>query len=61
VISLQEQLENKANFIVYDQLFLTRCMNCPDAGKRGKENWVIATAKGYCAHCGWKSKVEFPG
>jgi len=50
----EKQLKNKANFISNNKLFLVRCMNCTDAGIRGKENYGLSVASGQCAWCGWK-------
>lgn len=56
--TLEEQLKNKANFMEGDQLYLVRCMACPDAGKSGKENYPYAVAYGTCAWCGWSNEFD---
>lgn len=54
--SLTDQLKNKANFLDSEgRLYLLRCMNCPDAGERGRENYGPAVASGVCAWCGWNA------
>ncbi len=55
----EDQLKNKANFLSEDgKLFLVRCMNCPDAGERGRENYAIVVATGQCAWCGWEDETK---
>lgn len=54
MITKQQQLKNKANFIGTDgNLYLVRCMNCNDIGERGRENYAPAVSSGQCAWCGW--------
>ncbi len=57
MISIDDQLKNKANFIGdKGQLFLVRCMACPDGDPLwGRENYSMAVASGQCAWCGWKA------
>jgi hypothetical protein len=57
MITKEDQLKNKANFIdQHDRLYLVRCMNCPDAGDRGRENYAMAVYHGECAWCGWNEQ-----
>lgn len=58
MISKEEQLKNKANWETKEGIYLKRCMNCSDAGKKGRENWAQAVASGYCAWCGWRDKKD---
>lgn len=58
-IERNKQLKNKANFLGKDgKLFLVRCMMCPDAGERGRENYAMNVAAGLCAWCGWGSRLQ---
>ena len=48
-VTLQDQLDNKANWVKDGQLYLLRCVRCD------RENWAHAVANGYCAWCLWKA------
>jgi hypothetical protein len=51
--TLEQQLENRANFVGESgKLFLVRCMAC-GSPPRGRENYMAAAATGQCAWCGW--------
>lgn len=39
------------NFRDGDRLFLVRCYRCEP--ERGRENYALAVAGGFCARCGW--------
>jgi hypothetical protein len=52
-VSLEKQLEHKANFIKDGQLYLVRCQNCGN-----RENYAPAVAGGMCAWCGWSIELE---
>ena len=41
------------NFRTGGRLYLVRCFVCPDAGKRGRENYAPSVPSGSCAWCGW--------
>lgn len=59
MLSKEEQLKNKANFMSDDgKIYLVRCMNCPNAGSIGRENYAMAVALGRCAWCGWYDETE---
>lgn len=59
MVTTEEQLKNKANFVDDNgNLYLVRCMACPGADERGTENWALAAARGYCAHCGWMQEKQ---
>jgi hypothetical protein len=58
-ITKQDQLKNKDNFIGENgNLYLVRCMACPDAGEFGTENYALNVSSGICSWCGWKVKGE---
>ncbi len=63
VITTEDQLKNQANFLgSTGKLFLVRCMNCPDSGERGRENYGIMVATGRCAWCGWEdTRTDYLG
>lgn len=57
MISREKQLMNPANILTKDgKVYIVSCMNCPDGGKYGKENYGIAVASGHCAWCGWNER-----
>jgi hypothetical protein len=59
MITREDQLKNKANFIGKDgKLYLVRCMACPCCGERGRENYSFLVASGKCAFCGWYEKEK---
>ena len=59
MISREEQLKNKANWIGTDgKICLRRCMNCPDSRERGIENYALNVVHGVCAWCGWEEKHD---
>lgn len=53
------QLKNRANFIGKNgNLYLVKCMMCPDAGELGTENYAMNVAHGVCTWCGWQSVTK---
>lgn len=36
------------------RLYVVRCYECPDAGSRGRENYIPNVALGVCTWCGWR-------
>ena len=49
---------DEPNFVEFKdgkaQLYVVRCYECPDAGSRGRENYIPNVALGICTWCGWK-------
>lgn len=52
MITKEQQLKDKRNFLDQGRLFLVHCVAC------NSENWAIAVASGYCAFCHWKDKDD---